>query len=103
MKLRAGILLTALSCLAVPASADTIFKCVGKDGTVDYRNFPCPTESETKVLVRTDAEEASPPASTRASEPPQSEPEAPPPPNPPYSGETDASEATPHARLRDRD
>lgn len=39
------------------ASAETIFKCAGKNGTVLYRNFPCPSESESKVWVRTDAQD----------------------------------------------
>ena len=39
------------------ASAETIFKCAGKNGTALYRNFPCPSESESKVWVRTDAQE----------------------------------------------
>jgi len=39
------------------ASAETIFKCAGKNGTVLYRNFPCPPESESKVWVRTDAQD----------------------------------------------
>ncbi len=36
------------------ASAETIFKCVGKNGEDVYRNFPCPSEAESKVWVRTD-------------------------------------------------
>jgi hypothetical protein len=40
------------------ASAETIFKCAGKNGTVLYRNFPCPSESESKVWVRTDAQDS---------------------------------------------
>ncbi len=38
------------------ASAETIFKCVGKNGRDLYQNFPCPPESESKVWVRTDVQ-----------------------------------------------
>ena len=34
------------------AKAQTIFKCVGKNGPDRYQNFPCPPESQSKVLVR---------------------------------------------------
>ena len=49
-------------------SAQTVFKCVEKDGTALYRNSPCPSESQSKVWLRTDPQNSNlPPA--RASVP----------------------------------
>ena len=50
-------ILLSMLFVAPSASAETIFKCAGKNGTVLYRNFPCPSESESKVWVRTDAQD----------------------------------------------
>ena len=52
------------SLLAAPlASAQTVFKCVEKDGAALYRNSPCPSESQSKVWLRTDSQNSNvPPA-----------------------------------------
>lgn len=45
--------LVFLALFVVPlAQAQTIFKCVGRNGPDRYQNFPCPPESQSKVLVR---------------------------------------------------
>lgn len=45
------------------ASAQTVFKCVEKDGTALYRNSPCPSESQSKIWLRTDSQNSNlPPA-----------------------------------------
>lgn len=45
------------------ASAQTVFKCLEKDGTFLYRNSPCPSGSQSKAWLRTDPQNSNvPPA-----------------------------------------
>jgi hypothetical protein len=69
-----AVIFLALVFIAAPASADTIFKCLRKDGTVDYRNFPCPVESETRTWW--DSEEPLP-STSAVSDPLQTSPRFP--------------------------
>ena len=55
-------LIIAAACTAAPASAAEIFKCVAKDGTALYQNFPCHIDS----------------IGSAASNPPTSKPNSPP-------------------------
>jgi hypothetical protein len=48
------------SFVASLASAETIFKCAGKDGTDMYQNFPCPPELESRVSARTSGHPSTP-------------------------------------------
>ena len=50
---RAAVLLFIVF-FAPLASAQVIFKCVGKDGTEVYQNSSCPAGSESQVVLRTD-------------------------------------------------
>jgi len=50
---RASVLLFILF-FAPLASAQVIFKCVGKDGTELYQNSACPSGSESQLVLRTD-------------------------------------------------
>ena len=56
-----AVLLTLL--LTSQASAETIFKCAGKDGTEVYSNFPCESQSGSVVWLQGNAQN---PAQTTA-------------------------------------
>ena len=53
-------ILVLSSFVASLASAETIFKCAGKDGTDMYQNFPCPPELESRVSARTSGHPSAP-------------------------------------------
>lgn len=53
---KSACILLSMLLVAPLASAETIFKCAGKDGKDLFRNSPCPSESDSKVWVRTDAQ-----------------------------------------------
>ena len=58
-----ALLASLVASLVCPlAPAQTVFKCVGENGADLYRNSPCPSESASKVWVRTDSQGASAPA-----------------------------------------
>jgi hypothetical protein len=43
----------ALLLVATPAFADSIYVCKARDGSVVYRDFPCPDESESTAFTGT--------------------------------------------------
>ena len=53
---KSACILFSVLFVAPLASAQTVFKCVEKDGTALYRNSPCPSESQSKVWLRTDSQ-----------------------------------------------
>jgi uncharacterized protein DUF4124 len=81
---KSACVLFCLSLAAPLASAQTVFKCVEKDGTALYRNSPCPSESQSKVWLRTDPQNSNlPPARASGGSPavpdePRAEAPAPP-------------------------
>jgi hypothetical protein len=93
--------------VAPPAFAETIFKCAGKNGTVLYRNFPCPSESESKVWVRTDAQVSKTPSApspggnslTPRDEPPVEIPTAPSPTGNPVAAQSESRVEIPTAPI----
>jgi hypothetical protein len=89
---RAAVLLFLLF-FAPLASAQVIFKCVGKDGTELYQNSSCPAGSEAQVVLRMDrARTPSVPSAQGNSPAAQDEPRVEIPPAPSATSETAATQ-----------
>ena len=83
-------------CFAPLASAQVIFKCVGKDGTELYQNSACPAGSASQAVLRTDKPRiGSVPSAHKNAAAVQDEPRVETPPAPAATGETPATPLEP--------